>query len=697
LLSTVYPFWFLIFCLLIGAAYALLLYAKNYFRTGKSMLSYPSWIMLSLRFVVISLICFFMLSPFIKKYFKKEEKPMIVLALDNSASVLLNKDSTTIKESFPGKIEDLKNKLAKKYRVVEYSFGEEVNENSPLDFQESRTNMYQMFDYIYEQHFNNHLGAVILASDGNYNQGADPFSLINDFKIPFYCIALGDTSPQADLKITEIQHNEIAYLGNIIPIRFQLDAKKFKNQVMEVSLEMNQKSIKKWSINIERNDFNHIIDYQFEATRTGLQNFVLKIKEKDGEISYENNSKSFVIDVIESRKNILIIANSPHPDVKAIKRSLEKNDNYQVHSVLAENIKSQTSLLEKTDLVILHQLPSKTNPLSQEMTFFEKNKTPLYIVLGKQTSFSHLNQLNLGLQIQHQQSAYEEVLAIPNSSFNYFSFDDDFATMITNYPPLVSPFGKYNLQLENQVLFTQKIGAVKSAYPLAVYLQDVDKRTGFICGEGIWRWPLMEYKLSQKEKSFDAFILKSVQYLSVKEDRRFFYLKNFKNTYAEDENIKIDAELYDKNYEKLKGANIKLELFYGKQKKSFSFIENETGYAAVPGYLKPGNYTFTASTTSSGKLQKIEGRFRVKKVNVEHLQITANHQLLYNIASKNNGKMIYPDQTDQLLDMIDDLDLKQRSSFEIESRDLIDLKWFFFLIIALLSFEWFLRKFFGSY
>jgi hypothetical protein len=701
LLSTVYPHWFILICIFTGASFAFSLYFVNYFRKGKGIFTFPSWIMFAIRFVVISLISFFLLSPFLKKNFRKDEKPIIILAADNSASILLNKDSVYYSSVFEEDLTKLRNQLKTKYTIVDYTFGNNVNSGIELDFTDSRTNMYEILNHIYEQNYNKNIGAIIVASDGNYNAGRDPLGLINDFKAPFYTIALGDTSPSADLLISKVRHNQIAYLGNTIPIKIGVNAEKFKNKKLALSLSNNNQVIKNWNFDINHQHFSHTIDYLYDANKSGLQHFTLQIKELDGEISFANNYADFYIDVLESRKSVVLLANSPHPDINALRRSIEKNDNFKLKIIIASEINRNPQLYQNeilnADLVILHQLPSVSNPLQQLFASLEKNSIPMLVILGSQTALPQLNKLNLGLTIQYRNQSFEEVFAEPNSAFSYFSLSTKNTSIIKDLPPLIAPFGRYSINLENEVLFNQKIGQVISPYPLIFYVQDIDKRLGFICGEGIWRWPLAEFRINQTQTYFNDLIQKSIQFISIKEDKRYFHLKDFNGDYFEDQAVQMEVELYNKSYEKFPHAKIELEIIQDGIKSTFQFIETEEGYRANLGYLKAGKYSFTASTTSAGSLQKLTGSFFVKKVEVEYINTTANHQLMYHLAEAQNGKMLYPDQMGDIENLIENLNLKSRSSFEMESRDLIELKWLFFLIILLLATEWFFRKFFGSY
>ena len=104
--------------------------------------------MFAIRFVVISLISFFLLSPFLKKNFRKDEKPIIILAADNSASILLNKDSVYYSSVFEEDLTKLRNQLKTKYTIVDSTFGNNGNSGIELYFTDSRTNMYEILNHI---------------------------------------------------------------------------------------------------------------------------------------------------------------------------------------------------------------------------------------------------------------------------------------------------------------------------------------------------------------------------------------------------------------------------------------------------------------------------------------------------------------------------------------------------------------------
>jgi hypothetical protein len=76
----------------------------------------------------------------------------------------------------------------------------------------------------------------------------------------------------------------------------------------------------------------------------------------------------------------------------------------------------------------------------------------------------------------------------------------------------------------------------------------------------------------------------------------------------------------------------------------------------------------------------------------------ADHQVLYALAEKYDGEMFYPSQMGQLPELLKQReDIKPIVYTQNNLRDIINLKWVFFVLLLLISVEWFMRKRSGAY
>ena len=179
-----------------------------------------------------------------------------------------------------------------------------------------------------------------------------------------------------------------------------------------------------------------------------------------------------------------------------------------------------------------------------------------------------------------------------------------------------------------------------------------------------------------------------------KDDKRRFRVYPSKSTFNENERIILNAELYNDAYELVNTPDAQVTIKNNKNKSyPFLFTRSGNGYILDSGILPSGEYSFTSTTKLGEKKYSAQGQFFVVQQQAEFRQTTANHQLLYNLSNLNNGEVVYPSDLDKLIDKIRANELIKTVSYEDKRfEELINLKLIFFLILALLSVEWFLRK-----
>jgi hypothetical protein len=96
--------------------------------------------------------------------------------------------------------------------------------------------------------------------------------------------------------------------------------------------------------------------------------------------------------------------------------------------------------------------------------------------------------------------------------------------------------------------------------------------------------------------------------------------------------------------------------------------------------------------------QTAEGRFAIQPVQLEALSSTADHGLLRQLAAQYGGTVVSPADMDQLANTIlDNESIKPVMYSSTRTRPLIHLKWLCLALLAALSLEWFLRRYYGGY
>ena len=113
-----------------------------------------------------------------------------------------------------GALTKLKTSLGDNYEVHEFNFDRTLHNGLSNQFNGKQTDIASALKQLNERYVNQNIGAVILATDGLYNQGTDPQYEARNIKSTIYTIALGDTTAKRDLLIANINYNKTAFLGN---------------------------------------------------------------------------------------------------------------------------------------------------------------------------------------------------------------------------------------------------------------------------------------------------------------------------------------------------------------------------------------------------------------------------------------------------------------------------------------------------
>jgi hypothetical protein len=692
---TEYPPAFVLFCLLAGFGYALLLYFRE-----KQFTDTPLWIrrlMALLRFLSVSGIAFLLLNPLLKTTFREVEKPVVVVAQDNSESVLIGKDSAFYRGEYKKKLAKLTEDLSAKFDVMLYTFGEKVTEIQDAEgitYTEKETDISSFLDELETRYSNRNLGAVILASDGLYNKGSNPVFTALRLKSPFYTIALGDTSIRKDIAITKIIHNRMAYLGNKFPAEIVINARRCKGSNPELTVMKGENILFRQQLNIPSDAYTITVPVQIEAKESGIQHYRARISVVSDEVSKSNNVQDFFVEVLDSREKILILADAPHPDVAALKQAIENNQNYEVDAFALKDFDKKVN---GYNLIILDQLPS-LNLNTKVLSDIATSDIPLLVVVGTQTNIRNFNALQLGLQINGQGQRFNEPQPALEEHFPLFTLSEAARQYIPKLPALACPFGSYKASTSCFPLFYQEIGIVRTKDPLMLFNQLGNKKVGIIAGEGIWRWRLQDFEDHNNHDIFNELIDKTVQYLSVKLDKSQFRIV-CKNNFTENQQVELEAEVYNESYELVNDPEVSLEIENSEgHKYPYTFTKTGNAYRLKAGMFPPGEYKYKAHTKLGDKVMNQNGAFTVSALVLEAGNTTADHQLLYSLAHKHNGEMIYPAQLDELSSrIINREDIRPIVYNPKKLLDLIELKGIFFVMLFLLSLEWFMRKRNGGY
>ncbi len=684
-LLTEYPIGLASLCILLGAAYAFVLYYRDV-RRGLKQNTHR--VLFALRFLSVSVIAFLLLNPLIRRSQKIVEKPVVIIGVDNSRSMVMNADSDFLRTAFPSALASLAGDLEKVCDVRIYSFGKSLSDGFDGTFPGVKTDISSFFDEVSARYANRNAAALILASDGIYNTGVDPYYAAAKIPFPVYSIALGDTSVKKDILIRKVLVNRTAYKGDKFPVEVTVEMNRCPGISPKLTLMQGGRTLETRDIRGNGDRVIQKVNFLIDAASTGILRYTLRLPEVEGERSNLNNVASFIVEVLDQRKKVALVYDAPHPDVSAIRQALEGSSHIEAELLRPDALPSSFA---KYDLAILNQLPSVTSIANLDGLF--ASPVPLLIIIGPQTDLNALNNLKQGLIIQAARNSYTESQPVFSEDFALFSISKAEVALFNEFPPLQSPFGTYQYSPLTQTLCAQKMGSVATQTPLILFTRAGEKKVGFIAGENVWRWRMACFIRQNTHEPFDLLIDRIARYLSAKEDKSFFRLR-VPGRIAEGEAVEMEAELYNATYELINEPEVNLTITDG-QGRSFPFVFSRTlrSYYLNAGLFPVGEYSYQATAKVGAETYRQTGKFFVEQVNLESSNLVADHNLLYRIAVSHDGSLVARDSIAGLAARIlAREDIRPVSVRQDKMSDLVGNPWLFVAILLLLSAEWAIRK-----
>jgi hypothetical protein len=680
-------FLLIIIILAVSTAYFLYRYKKD----NDEFLPFQRNFLLVVRLLYSFILLFLLLSPLIERVKNRPEKPILVVGFDNSASMATDEPNQDRAETL---LANLNQEIGNKFNIQTFTFGEKVTQNNTPDYTERISNYTQFFDEISNRYYNLNVGAVVLLGDGIYNQGRNPSQVISNFKTPVYTLGLGDTITESDQALINISHNENVFLGNSFPIEIEATFSDVNISTSQLNVYLQDKLVYSETISIPQSDFYYKQTISVKAEKTGLQNISVVLTPFENEKNTLNNRSRFSIEVHDNKYQVLFLSQGPHPDIGALSLTLAKQANFSVSIV---NPQLSMPDLTRFDLIVLNQLPSLEMQQSDVFSKINSLGKPLLIIIGPNTSLSALNNMNLGFSMVPT-TVTQESFPYFNKSFEQFNLPEYIQNVSSSYPPLLTYFTKHELSSNYSALANQKINGIEMNYPLISTGVNNNRKVGIIHGEGIWRWRMVEYQNFENQENFDQLFTSLFNYLCLQETREQFRLQ-YNRINAETNPVKFKAQVYNELFEPITQSEIKLVLSDSTNAEmTYIFDANQLDYNLNMGFLKPGTYSFIASTTISDNEFSKSGNFVVQEINIENNNLKADFKLLNTISDKTNGKFYYAAEfKDMIQEISTNTTIKIKNHKEKSIIVLVDLKWYLFFILLLLSLEWFLRKFWGSY
>lgn len=659
------------------AALSLVFYQYFFKSTRKGSLNI---ILAALRFLTLFCGLLLLINP---KFVDRDyyvEKANLILLVDDSESMQM----AVTEEALSNTLDQIKEnaEITERFNIDQYTFGDVLKATDSIDFEQRTTNISNALSTI-DQIYLKGNNAVVLLSDGNQTYGRDYEFLNLNPSLTLLPVVVGDTTQYEDVSIGLINVNKYAFLRNKFPIEATVNLRGNTSIRTTVTVAVDGKTVHREQVELSPSANSKTMAIITEATSVGIKNIKIVVAALENERNIANNSKETAIEVIDEKTDVVIVSDMLHPDIGALKKSIESNEQRSVTIVKPND----PNIFTDADLVLLYQ-PNRN--FSRAYELLKNSGLNYFTITGSKTDWNFLNRVQQRF-FKTGSSQSEEIEPVLNNAFGIFGLGD---FNLDNYPPLIGSLGDLVLNAQNETILFQQIRGVSLDKPLFSILTEGKHKEAVLFGENIWRWRAQTFRNDQSFKRFDDFMGNLMVYLGSDNQRSRLELE-YPAVFDNAGVAKIRASYFDESYQFDSKANITITVNGPNEFKREYPMLLKGGYFEVDlSDLPSGSYTFTV--TERGSNTKRQGAFRILDYNPELQQSASDYRKLDRLAQKTGGSLIY-------LDSLKSLEQKLGESQQFvpvqKSREnvvsLIDFRILLGLMAITLALEWFIRKYNG--
>lgn len=635
-----------------------------------------------LRFVTLFSVLLLLINPKFDKLTYYNEKPNLVVVLDNSESVSYLGHGEKARQL----VESLQSNdsLKQRFNLEFYAFGKDLNTLDSISFKEKQSNIAKVFKKLSEVN-SNMVSPTILITDGNQTYGNDYQFMGKNYKQPVFPIILGDTTKFSDLKIEQLNVNKYVYLKNKFPIEIIAVYTGKASITTQLKITIANTLVHSQNLAFDSSKTSEVINVNLPANKVGVSSYKAELVPLANEKNTINNVKNFAVEVIDQKTNVAIVSDMLHPDLGAFKKSIESNEQRSASILTPEEYLSK---INDFQLVILYQPNNTFRVVFQEIQRLKLNSL---VILGTKTDWQFINsvQNDFKQEVTRQLEYFQPSL---NQNYANFIIED---LNFSDFPPLQAEFGKTTYNVPLSTILFKTVNGIQIDEPLLATFEVNDLRGAILNGEDIWKWRAQSFMEENTFTAFDNFMGKLVQYLSSNQVKSRLNL-NYESFYNGNDDIKFTAQYFNKNYEFDANASLNIVLTNSDTKISTTlpFVLKNTNYQVDLSGLEPGDYNFSVSVVNENISKS--GSLKILDYNVEQQFLNADVTRLQQLATNSEGKSYFIDTIEGFPhDLLKDNRFTTIQKSNKNVVPLIDWKILLVIIASCLAFEWFIRKYNG--
>lgn len=180
--------------------------------------------------------------------------------------------------------------------------------------------------------------AVVLLSDGIHNAGGGEAAVLEAAQqasvlaVPIYTKTLGGNTTVRDLAVEVQTPQDLAFIGQTIPLRVDLVAHGLSGSVARVSLWRENEEAEHREVALSEGVTE--IEFPLVHTQSGLSRYEVRAERIGDEATDVNNTSTYMLRVIDEPIRVLLLEGKPYWDTKFLLRTLASDPSIELVSVV---------------------------------------------------------------------------------------------------------------------------------------------------------------------------------------------------------------------------------------------------------------------------------------------------------------------------------------------------------------------------
>ena len=304
----------------------------------------------ALRLLMVSIAALLLGGPEWVEQYRPEEKPVVAVLWDDSGS-MQTRDASMSAASRSDAIEPLTQveswqSLQGRAEVVIESFAETksaddstarvnpISANPEQSIDEPGTDLSSPLVDAATKHDN--LLGVVLASDGDWNQGSAPVQAagrLRSLGIPVFVFPVGSDTQLPDVELLSFDVPTFAIAGKRVRIPFSIESSLPRDHQATVRMKTNEGETITKEVRVQAmGRTNSSIDW--EPGALGETSLTLSVSPTTGEVRDDNNEMTSPISIREEKLRVLVIESVPRWEYRYLRNALSRDPGVDVSCLL---------------------------------------------------------------------------------------------------------------------------------------------------------------------------------------------------------------------------------------------------------------------------------------------------------------------------------------------------------------------------